>query len=167
VLGAHRHLRDSIAESTRLLSVLPGEVAPAIERLQAEARDLKRQTKALQTRLAAFEAESLASRAEGSGGMAVVVAQLEGWDANSLKLVASQITTRPTHVAILIGTPAPASVVAARSPDVSLDCAEIVRQLAARFGGKGGGRSELSQGGGLSGEGQELVEFARSLISAG
>ncbi len=165
VLDAYRHLRDSVGESTRLLSVLPGEVAPAVERLQSELRELKRENKALQGKLAAFEADALAAGAEAAGGLALVVAQLEGWDAGSLKVIASHIVARPKHAAVLIGMPAPASIVAARSPDVSLDCAAIVRQLALRFGGKGGGRPELSQGGGLSGDGREIVDFARGLVS--
>ena len=164
-LHAYHHLRDIMGEATRLLSVLPAEVAPGIERLQAEAREIKRENKGLQARLASFEADALTTKAEPVRGVSVVVAQLDGWDANGLKSIASHIATRPKHAAVLIGMPVPAAVVAARAADVSLDCGAIVKQLAARFGGKGGGRPELSQGGGLHGDGPAIVEFARTLVS--
>jgi alanyl-tRNA synthetase len=164
-LTGFRAFRDGMAECTRLFSVLPAEVPAAIERLQGEGRELKRRNKDLQTRVASVEAAELAARAERAGGLSLVAASLEGWDANSLKLVASHIVERPGHVAVLFGMPAPAAVVAARSADVSLDSSAVLKQLTARFGGKGGGRPELSQGGGLNGSGPELIEFARSILS--
>jgi alanyl-tRNA synthetase len=61
--------------------------------------------------------------------------------------------------------PAPAAVVTARSADLTIDSAALLKQLTARFGGKGGGRPELSQGGGLNGSGPEMIAFARSILS--
>jgi len=165
-LGGFRAFRDSMAECTRLLSVLPSELPSSIERLQGEGRDLKRRNKDLQTRVASVEAGDLASKAERIGRFSVVAASLDGWDASSLKLIASHIVERPGHVAVLFGMPAPASVVSARSADLTLDSAAILKQLTTRFGGKGGGRPELSQGGGLNGSGPEMIEFARSILSA-
>ena len=164
-LGGFRTFRDSMAESTRLLSVLPSELPASIERLQAEGRELKRRNKDLQARVASVEAADLSSKAEPVGGFSLVVACLEGWDAGSLKLVASHVVERPGHVAVLFGMPAPAAVVAARSADVPVDAAGILKQLTGRFGGKGGGRPELSQGGGLNGAGPEMTAFARSILS--
>jgi alanyl-tRNA synthetase len=40
----------------------------------------------------------------------------------------------------------------------------LLKQLTARFGGKGGGRADLAQGGGLRGKPQDLVAFARTLV---
>ena len=54
-------------------------------------------------------------------------------------------------MALLVGGPAPSAIVVARAPDVAIDCAAILKQLTATFGGKGGGRPELAQGGGLQG----------------
>ena len=166
-LSGFRAFRDSMADCTRLFSVLPAEVPSAIERLQSEGRELKRRNKDLQAKVAAVEAADLASTAENVGAVALVAASLEGWDANSLKLIASHIVERSGHVAILFGMPAPAAVVTARSADLRIDSAALLKQLTARFGGKGGGRPELSQGGGLNGSGPEMIAFARSMLSGG
>jgi alanyl-tRNA synthetase len=121
--------------------------------------------KELQTALASFEAEALASRATSRGGAAVVAAAMDGWDANGLKLIASHVVSRPGRLVALVSSPEPASIVVARSADVTADAAAILRQVTGRFGGKGGGRPELAQGGGLSGVATEIVAFARSLLS--
>jgi alanyl-tRNA synthetase len=165
-LGAYRLLRDSMAESIRLLSVVPSELAAGIERVQSEAKELKRQVKDLQTKLAAHEGAALASRAEAIGSLRAVVAALEGWDQSGLKAIAAAIAERAGHVAVLISTPAPSAVVVARAADVAVDSAAILKQLTARFGGKGGGRPELAQGGGLEGPRADVLSAASAILAA-
>ena len=160
-------LRDTMASATRLLSVVPADLSPAIERLQSESKDARRQIKDMQSRLAEFEAASLADRAEPLGSVRAVVTALEGLDANGLKTIAASITSRPGHVAVLVSTPAPSFVVVARAADAPIDSAAILKQLIASFGGKGGGRPELAQGGGLTGSATDILAAARGAISAG
>lgn len=163
-LKSHRALRDVVTGCVRALSVLPGELPPAIERLQADVKDARKTIKALQAGLAVHEAARLAAGAEAIGRWRAVVAALDGWDAGSLKTIATTVVERPGHAAVLFGGPAPLAVVAARSADVALDCAALLRTLLARFGGKGGGRSELAQGGGLGAAAPEAIEFATRAI---
>jgi len=163
-LAGFHALGDSVAASVRLLSVLPAELPAAIERQQNDARDLRRQVKDLQIRLAGHEAAALAEAAESAGSTRLVVAALEGWDANGLKTIAAAIAARPGYAALLIGGPAPSAIVVARAPDVAIDCAAILKQLTTTFGGKGGGRPELAQGGGLQGSTEDVVRAARALL---
>jgi alanyl-tRNA synthetase len=165
-LAGFHALGDSVAASVRLLSVLPAELPAAIERQQTDARELRRQVKDLQTRLAGHEASALADGATSVGSMRAVVAVLEGWDASGLKTIAAAIAARPGHVALLLSAPAPSSIVVARAPDVALDSAAILKQLTTTFGGKGGGRPELAQGGGLQGDVNAMLAAARAAISA-
>jgi alanyl-tRNA synthetase len=144
--------------------VVPGELSSGIERLQAESRELKRQVKDLQGRLALHEAAALANAAEVHGAAKLVVDALEGWDAGGLKAIAMAIAARPGHLVLLVSVPAPSAVVIARAPDVPVDCAAVLEQLTMAFGGKGGGRADLAQGGGLQGEREELVRAARTLL---
>jgi alanyl-tRNA synthetase len=163
-LRSHRAFRDAVSSSVRALSVLPAELPAAIERLQADAKDSRRSIRTLQGALAGHEASRLAAQAEALGGLQAVVAALEGWDAGALKGIASGIVERPGHVAVLFGAPAPAAIVAARSPDAALDCAALLRRVTERFGGKGGGRPELAQGGGLTGQTVDMVDFTKLTI---
>ena len=164
-------LRDIVASGVRLASVLPGELPGAIERLQKEGKHARRQVQELQARLASFESATLADRAVRQGGLQVVVEFLEGWDANGLKAIATAVAERPGHVAVLFGRAVPnpdgtqpAAVVMARAVDATFDCAASLGRLTGRFGGKGGGKPEMAQGGGLEGSPGDLVSFARTLF---
>ena len=165
-LRAYRTLRDIVAGSVRLISVLPTELPAGIERMQGEAKDAKRRLKDLQSRLAAFEGAALADRAEPVGSQRVVIAALDGWDPVGLKTIASAIVERPGHVAVLLGVPAPCAIVVARAADATADCSALLRTLTERFGGKGGGRPDLAQGGGLQGSVEEILSAARSALNA-
>ncbi|MBA2257687.1 MAG: hypothetical protein H0W18_02215, partial [Acidobacteria bacterium] len=52
----------------------------------------------------------------------------------------------------------------ARAADAATDAAAVLRNLIDRFGGKGGGRPELAQGGGLNGDPQEIAFAARRVL---
>ena len=159
-LRAHRKLRDISAASIRSLSVLPEELPAAIERLQAEAKDSKRSIRDLQTRLAHHEAAALADAAADGR----VVAALDGWDPNGLKAIASAIASRLGYVAVLISRSAPQAIVIARHAEQTADCAALLKKAVQTFGGKGGGRSDLAQGGGLQGEPEAILGYLRALL---
>jgi alanyl-tRNA synthetase len=165
-LRAHRESRDLVAGTIRLLSVAPAELPDAIERLQSDNKDLRRRIKELESRLAVHDAAALAARASEVNGVRAVVESLADADMNGLKIVAQGIAGRPGHAAILINAETPLSLVIARAPDVALDASALVKKLTAEFGGKGGGRPELAQGGGLSGAAEEVLAAARRLVGS-
>jgi len=162
-LRSHRSLRDIVLAATRVLSVAAEEVPAAIDRSQSETRDVKRRAKELEQRQARFDADALAAAAGQDGTQDAIVAVVDGADANLLKIMATRIAERPGHTAVLLSAPPPSFVVVARAADVQCDAAAVLKQLVTRFGGKGGGRPELAQGGGLSGDMDAIVAFAREI----
>ncbi len=158
-----RSLRDTAAAAMRLLSVTAEELPEAIERFQTEARDQKRALTALQTELARYRAAELAASGEVTARGRLVLRAIDG-DANMLKSLAAAITAAPGVVAVLVSTATPSLAVVARSGDVALPANQVLAALIARFGGRGGGRPELAQGGGLSGSPQEILEAARAAV---
>lgn len=166
-LATFRELRDSVTAASRLLSVLPPELGPAIGRLQDEARDLRRVQRDLQTELAGFRASALSASAETIGAQRAVVAVVPGADGNVLKAVAVAIVAAPGLAAVLVNDARPALAVIARSSDVALDASALFRALAGRFGGKGGGRPDLAQGGGLDAPADAILDAARAAIAGG
>jgi len=154
-------LREAVSGSVRALSVLPHELPGAIERMQAEAKDLRRALKRFQESLAAHEAARLVG-AGGAGG--VVVEALEGWDAAGLKMIASEITQHASAAVALFSSSSPFAVVVARSRDLSVDANAVLRALTERFGGRGGGKADLAQGGGLDGRIADICSAARELL---
>lgn len=164
-LRASRALRDAVAGSIRVLSVLPAELPEAIARLQGENKQLKKRLRALGARLAVFEAEAVAARGRPVGSITLAAEALDGWDAEGLRALAVAVAAKPGHAAVVVTPTSPALVAVARAADVRLDASAVVRGLIARFGGKGGGRPDLAQAGGLSGDASEILAAARELVA--
>jgi alanyl-tRNA synthetase len=162
-LAGYGALRDAVSASVRLVSGVPAELPAAIERIQSEGRETRRLIKDLQSRLALHEAAALAERAQVHGSRRLVVETLEGWDPNGLKTIAAAIAERPGHVAALFST-SPSAVVIASASDAGVDAAAVLKRLTGKFGGKGGGRPLLAQGGGLQGPIEEVLAFARASV---
>jgi alanyl-tRNA synthetase len=164
-LASLRTYRDAVAGSVRVLSVLPTELAAAIERLQAEGKDLRKTLKGMQEALATHEAARLLASAPETAGVRVVVEVLEGWDANGLKAIASAITASAPAAVALVSASAPAFAVIARSAGITADAGAVLKTLIARFGGRGGGKPDLAQGGGLTGDPKEVARVAGDLLA--
>ena len=156
--------RDAVAASVRVLSVLPRELPAAIEKVQADAKELRKTIGRQQEALAVHEAARLLAGAEVAGGVRVVVETLDGWDANGLKAVAAAIAASGNAAVALFSGASPACAVIARSSGVAVDASAVLKQLMQQFGGRGGGRMDLAQGGGLTGDSEAMGAAARDLF---
>ena len=162
-LHGYRALRQSMSAAGRLLSTAVDDVPDAIERFQSESKVARSRIKDLQERLARHEASAMSARASAVDGITYVIESVDGWDMPGMKSIAMTIVERPGHVAVLLGG-SPASIVAARAANVPVDAAAIVKAAASQFGGKGGGKPELAQGGGLNAPPADVARFvAREL----
>ena len=164
-LRSHRGLNDAVSASVSALSVLPSELPAAIGRLQAEGRDQRKVIQALQASLAVHEGASLVAEATEINGVRTVIRTIEGWDQAGLKQLAVRVVAGGGTIAVLFTAESPSQVVVARSPDVACDAGGLLKRLIERFGGKGGGRPDLAQGGGLTGHAQEIAQAASQLLT--
>ena len=165
-LREFRVLRDAMAGSLRFLSVAPEDLPSAIEGAQAENKDLRRTLRDLVERLAVHEAAALVQRARPIGPARVIVEALEGWDQAGLKALASAAASQPGIVAALLSAGEPALVVIARATGVGLDAAAVLKTVLQRFGGKGGGKPDLAQGGGVAGGREDIVAALNQIIES-
>ena len=164
-LGRIREWRDVFSATSRVLSVLPSGLAAAIERLQGENKALGKTVREMQEQLAGHVASGLVNEgAPASNGRVIVARALDGWDASGLKAVASAAIASPGACVAVFSATAPALVVVARAKDAGVDASAVTRALIARFGGKGGGKPEMAQAGGLQGDVNEMVTAARELL---
>ena len=162
-LARFQSLRDHLAAATRRLSVLPGELAQGIERLQNEARDSRRASATLQTDLARYRARDLLPFAEPIRSGVAVCRVVDG-DMTWLKLLATEFASEPGRVAVLVSNQAPVGVVVAASPNTGVAANKLLDQLLARFGGRGGGKADLAQGGGFDTSPEIVVAEAATVI---
>jgi alanyl-tRNA synthetase len=162
-LARFRSLRDTMASAVRVLSVQPSEIPEAVERLQSDAKEQRRELIARQNELARYRADELAAAAEEMPRGRVVMKAIDA-DAGGLKALASGLTARPGLIAVLVSVTTPALVVVARSADVDVRANEVLSALTTTFGGRGGGKPDLSQGGGLTAAPEDILAAARRLI---
>jgi len=162
-LARFRALRDTTASSMRLLSVSAAELPGAIERLMSDAKEQKRAASALQIELARYKAEEIAAGAEATDRGRLVLKAVDA-DANGLKTLATAIVTRPRLIVVLVSTTSPSLVVVARSQDAAIAANQVLAALTSKFGGKGGGKPELAQGGGLGAPSDTILEAARAAV---
>jgi alanyl-tRNA synthetase len=163
-LARMREWRDALSATNRVLSVSPAELAPAIERLQNENKSIARTARGFQEQLATHAAAELVANGERIGGRIVIAKAMDGWDAAGLKATAVAAAQHPGVAIAVFSTTSPALVVVARAVDVPLDASAVLKALVARFGGKGGGKLDLAQGGGLVADSSMLVATGRELL---
>ncbi len=164
-LQSFRVWRGSLSAIQKHLSVPPIEMAASIERMQADAKSVQRTVRGFQEKLAVHEAQALMTRAERSGAHLIAAEALEGWDPQGLKAIAvAAASAHPDAVVVLFTSTSPAQAVIARGATASADAGALLKQLTAKYGGKGGGKADLAQGGGLAGTVDELIAFARNLL---
>jgi len=126
------------------------DLADAVGRLMDAEQAARREAEALRGRLLALELPRLAAEAENLGQVRVLCRKLEGYDAGNMRYLAQELTRDPGMIALLaVALPAP-QVCFARSDDVSIDVGQLLREVLGRYGGKGGGRPHMAQGGGVS-----------------
>jgi alanyl-tRNA synthetase len=87
-------------------------------------------------------------------------------DSNTLKSLATAIAERPGHAAVFVSTSRPSLIVVARAVDVPVSAQQILSSLMQRFGGRGGGKAELAQGGGLDAASDTILAAVRESIAA-
>ena len=163
-LAEYGVVRDAVAGCIRLISVSPRELPAAIERAQEENRDLRRVVRDLQERLAVFEAAAMVERGRKVGSVTVVLEIAPGRDQAGLKTLAASAAAIGGVVAGLISATEPVLAVLARSADVPVDVSAVLKTLLARAGGKGGGKPEMAQGGGMTGSPGEILATLQTII---
>ncbi len=167
-LGRWRIMRAAVAARGRQLSAQPEEMAAAIERLQSDAKEQKRAMLALQVALARYQAGELAASAEEvrlkPGTACRLVARVLDADANGLKAMATAIVASPGYLVALVSSSQPALAVVARSADVDVSAQQLLAALMAKFGGRGGGKPDFAQGGGLAAPADEIIATLRASL---
>ncbi|MBE2238155.1 MAG: alanyl-tRNA editing protein [Caldilineaceae bacterium] len=139
-----------LLESAALFSTEPSAVPAMTQRLQNQVRDLQRQTASLQEQLLAYEVAELLAGARRSNGMALVEFLSADRPADVLKQMAALLCAHSQVVGLLASTAGDKlTVIFCRSDDLTLQVGDLLRDTLAAFGGRGGGRPEYAQGGGL------------------
>jgi alanyl-tRNA synthetase len=144
----------------RKLSAGRGDLEKAVDRVQAEFAEARKELGALERTVAASVGKELAARGR------VVVEVFEGKGIDYLRAVATQVASAPGKVAALAGTGETTSIVLARSADLTIDLRPIFKDVLAAIQGKGGGPAHFVQGGGPGKDARAALKVAEEKILA-
>ena len=152
-----------LGEAAACFSTEMQQVPELIARLQAENRALQHSHADLLEQLLRYKADALFAAATPVGEQQLVAAVLPNVDAAALKTLAHLLQETPQIIALLAGVhDEKVTVLFARGEAVDLHMGNLLRQALQQFGGGGGGRPELAQGGGINpNQAEALIDFAR------
>ncbi|WP_024889922.1 alanine--tRNA ligase [Luteimonas huabeiensis] len=138
-----------------LLGATPGEAADKLRALLERQKKLERELDALKAKAASGATADLAASAVEVGGIKVLAARVEGFDAKALREAVDRLKQQLGDAVVLLAGAADgkAALVAGVSGGAlgAVKAGELLSAVAGRIGGKGGGRPDLAQGGGPDG----------------
>ena len=138
-----------------------------VQRSLDQARELQRQVDALTEQLVAYEVNELLASAAVAGDLRVVQKVYADRSVDALKQTATLLRSQPKTLALL-GTQVGGklTLLFGRSDDVSLHAGNLLRDTLKAFGGNGGGRPEVAQGGGVDPtQAVAMLAYARDLAN--
>jgi alanyl-tRNA synthetase len=142
-----------LGELSQLLSTSGDDVAEKLKQLLDRQKKLERELESLRAKAAGSMTGDLARTAQEIAGIKVVAARLEGLDAKALRDGVDQLKQQLTDcVVVLAGaTDGRVSLVAGVNGKAAgrIKAGDIVAHVAGQIDGKGGGRPDMAQGGGV------------------
>ncbi len=148
-LHDYRRAFGLLEDLKRALTVGQDELPDAVTRLQDEAKESRRALYNIQETLNSIEAERLWEQAPTVAGLKHIVDYWPDQPFEKAQAVAKQLRKRPgTLILLATGGDGSLRLVCARSDDVDLNAAEILRTAADPLGARGGGSPVMAQGGG-------------------
>ncbi len=138
-----------------LLGGSSGEVVEKIRALTERQKKLERELETMKAKAASGATADLAASAVNVGGIQVLAARLEGFDARSLRDAVDRLKQQLGDAVIVLAGAAEgkAALVAGVNGSATgrIKAGELLAHIASLTGGKGGGRPDLAQGGGEDG----------------
>jgi alanyl-tRNA synthetase len=139
----------------RLAALLKGgreDLDDRVGGLIERARGLEKELDQLKAKLASSAGKDLASQAIDLDGVKVLAARLDGADAKSLRETLDQLKDKLGSGVIVLATESDGkvSLIAGVTKDLTgrFKAGDLIREVASRVGGKGGGRPDMAQAGG-------------------
>ena len=146
---AHYGLLNTLARDLALrLTVGVEELPQTVDRLQNEARTLRKERDRLHESLLDHEAIALASSAQAMGRVSVVCCVFQARPVDEVRRLAARVVAQPGRVALLGLRGDKAQLIFARAADLGYDMRPLLKEACRLVGGGGGGGPELAQGGG-------------------
>ncbi|MBR5270715.1 MAG: alanine--tRNA ligase [Clostridia bacterium] len=141
--------RTAEALKTNLLS----EIDKKAQSTVAELRDSQKMVESIQAKLASAKANDIMTGIKHINGVDVLTAQLDGSSVDALKTICDNFKNETENGVIVLGanTDGKITFVAMATKNAvssGIHCGNIIKEITAIAGGRGGGKPDMAQGGG-------------------
>jgi len=153
-LALFDQVESLVDTTTRALKASRDNLSEKLDALIAQHRKFEKEIAHLKTKLATAGNGDVLSQAQDVGGIKLLVLNLDGADAKSLRDTADQFKNKLGSSVVLLATVEDDKValVASVTQDITskVKAGDLMRHVAEQLGGKGGGRPDMAQGGGTN-----------------
>lgn len=153
VLEYIHHNDAQLAQAAQVLKTNPHDMAEKAEAVMAELKDAKKMLDSFQEKMAAAKARNVMTGVKHLGEVNVVVAQVDGVSVNEMKSMADNIKQEMVNgvVVLAANTDGKITFLAMAMPEAvqkGVHAGNIIKEITAIAGGRGGGKPDMAQGGG-------------------
>ncbi|PVZ16268.1 MULTISPECIES: alanine--tRNA ligase [unclassified Pseudomonas] len=144
---------DQLKEAANLLKGSRDNLVDKLGAVLERNRQLEKQLEQLQAKAASAAGDDLGAQALDVKGVKVLAARLDGVDGKGLLALVDQLKNKLGQGVILLGGVHEGKVVlvsgVSKELSAKVKAGDLMKQAAAAVGGKGGGRPDMAQGGGV------------------
>ncbi|MGH1469983.1 MAG: alanine--tRNA ligase [Cellvibrionaceae bacterium] len=145
-----KHTLEKIAQLTKSNV---DRVVDKVEQLVANHRQLEKDVSVLKGKLASSSSDDLLSQAKTLGDVKVLAVSVEGADGKSLRDMVDQLKNKLGEKAVVILAAVEGNKIAlvagvTKALTGRVKAGDLMKEVAEKVGGKGGGRPDMAQGGG-------------------
>ncbi|WP_110926979.1 alanine--tRNA ligase [Bacillus massiliglaciei] len=173
--GAYKLMADQIGllkEAAAKLKTNIKDVPSRVDAVLAETKELHRVNESLAAKLSNIEAGSLVSQVKEINGVQVLAAKVQASDMNNLRAMADDLKQKLDSAIIVLGAPQDGKVnliagVTKDYIDRGFHAGKLIKEVATRCGGGGGGRPDMAQAGGKDpAKLEEALQFVEEYVQS-
>ncbi|GKU81377.1 alanine--tRNA ligase [Niallia sp. NCCP-28] len=173
--AAYQQLTDQISllkQASAKLKTSPKDIVARIDGLMAETKQLQRENESLAAKISNIEAGNLVNNVKEINGVNVLAANIQGVDMNNLRTMADDLKQKIDSVVIVLGSvnEGKVNIIAGVTKDLiekGFHAGKIIKEVATRCGGGGGGRPDMAQAGGKDpSKLQEALQFVEEYVKS-
>ncbi|WP_174880805.1 alanine--tRNA ligase, partial [Metabacillus niabensis] len=143
---------EKLQDAAQLLKTNPKDIVTRIEGLLSDYRELQRENESLTAKLGNLEANSIVDKATTINGVTVLSTIVHAKDMNSLRGMMDDLKSKLQSAIVVLGATEDGKVnlVAGVTKDLvdkGYHAGKLIKEVAEKCGGKGGGRPEMAQAG--------------------
>jgi alanyl-tRNA synthetase len=173
--GAFHYLngqQEQLKEAAHILKSNASEVPQRVENLQGQMRELQRENESLRAKLGNIEGSALLQQAQDIGGVPLIAAKVSATDMDNLRGIVDELKQQLGSGVVILGSVSSGKVnlVAGVTKDLiphGFHAGHLVKEVATRCGGGGGGRPDMAQAGGKDpSKLEEALAFAPEFLKS-